>query len=178
MPEEFCTGDEHWWHNEINNYCARGLGTPKQAHKALIERHNDVVKEKDTVWHIGDLSMLGPSRAVHIERMFEKLNGIHHLVLGNHDDLKPFTYIRMGFVSVHTSMWFDREGYTLVLAHDPSIYTIIQNMGPKTYQLCGHIHNLFQHLLPEKRIINVGVDVWDYAPVSMETIINLIKEYE
>jgi len=178
MPEEFFTADEHWWHKQISDYCSRPLGNVSQMHQALVKNHNDVVGKDDTVWHVGDLSMLGPSRTPQIKRIFEKLNGTHHLVLGNHDELKPFNYVKMGFASVHTAMWFDREGYTFVLAHDPSIYTVVQNMGEKTYQLCGHIHNLFKHMLPEKRIINVGVDVWDYSPVSLKTIIALIKEHE
>ena len=178
MLEESFTADEHWYHKHIDEYCDRKLGSPKQMNQALIKYHNDVVGKDGTVWHIGDLAMLSQGMEFHVERIVRKLNGTHHLVLGNHDEFKPFNYVRMGFASVHTSMWFERDGYTFVLAHDPSIYTIVQTMGPKTYQLCGHIHNLFQHLLPEKRIINVGVDVWDYAPVSLKTILALIKEHE
>lgn len=176
MPKEFFTSDEHWWHENIIKYCSRPYRNSKEMHKDFIARHNSVVGVDDVVWHLGDLSMLGANKANHIEKIFNRLNGSHHLVLGNHDDLKPFSYIKMGFVSVHTAMWFDRAGYTFVLAHDPSVYTIVENMGPKTFMLCGHIHGLFKHLFPKKRVINVGVDVWDYAPVSIERLLKLIRE--
>jgi calcineurin-like phosphoesterase family protein len=69
-------------------------------------------------------------------------------------------------------MWFDYAGLTFYLAHDPAIYTAIENI-PNTVLLCGHIHNLFKHLLPDKRVINVGVDVWEHPP-SMEQIIDIL----
>ena len=73
-------------------------------------------------------------------------------------------------------MWFTVGGLNLVLVHDPAAYTVIENGPIKQYMLCGHIHGLFKHLLPQKRIINVVVDVWDYKPVSVDEIIKLIKE--
>jgi calcineurin-like phosphoesterase family protein len=178
MPTEHFTADQHYFHGKVIEYCSRPFKNTKEMHKALISNHNSVVGEHDTVWNIGDIAMLEDKEISKLGPLLKQFNGIQHLVLGNHEDGRPFTYVKFGFTSVHTSMWFERHGYTFVLAHDPSIYTIVQNMGPKTYMLCGHIHELFQHLLPEKRVINVGVDVWDYAPVSLQTILELIKEHE
>jgi calcineurin-like phosphoesterase family protein len=175
---EFFTSDQHYYHGRIIFYCTRPFTNIKQMHDVLITRHNEVVSEEDTVWGLGDMFMLAAERQYQAGKIIEKLNGQQHLVLGSHDEFKPFNYIKMGITSVHTSMWLERDGYKFVLAHDPSIYTIVQNMGEKTYMLCGHVHNLFKHLLPEKRVINVGVDVWDYRPVSFEEILKLIEEYK
>ena len=60
------------------------------------------------------------------------------------------------------------------MMHDPSTYTVIEN-DPNAVLLCGHIHKLFKHLLPEKRVINVGVDVWNYQPVSFLQILDLLE---
>lgn len=38
--------------------------------------------------------------------------------------------------------------------------------------LCGHVHEAWKR---DGRVINVGVDVWDYRPVSTETLISLIE---
>lgn len=109
-----------------------------------------------------------------VRQVLRRLNGqTRHLILGNHDSWKPILYLDSGFTSVHTSFWFDYGDRQFVLAHDPSIYTVLDR-EEKTYMLCGHIHKLFKHLLPQKRIINVGVDVWDYQPVSFSTILDLI----
>jgi len=39
--------------------------------------------------------------------------------------------------------------------------------------LCGHVHDKWK---VKGRQINVGVDVWNYAPVSHEKILKLIEE--
>lgn len=42
-----------------------------------------------------------------------------------------------------------------------------------TWMLCGHVHEAWRQ---HGRVINVGVDVWDYAPVSAETLVKLMRE--
>jgi calcineurin-like phosphoesterase family protein len=83
--------------------------------------------------------------------------------------------VKCGFESVHTAFWFEADRYKFILVHDPSVYTMFQN-EKDTVVLVGHIHNLFKHMLPEKKIINVGVDVWNYKPVALEEILELLKE--
>jgi hypothetical protein len=34
-----------------------------------------------------------------------------------------------------------------------------------TILLCGHVHNLFK-ILPDKNVVNVGVDVWNFKPIT------------
>jgi calcineurin-like phosphoesterase family protein len=41
--------------------------------------------------------------------------------------------------------------------------------------VCGHIHNLFK-TVPAKKIVNVGVDVWDFRPVSIDVVIETLKK--
>lgn len=172
----FFTADEHYAHENIIHYTNRPWDKIKHHDKGLVKAHNEVVEEDSVVWHLGDFTMAPAEFAGRIKRQVtHRLNGLHHLVLGNHDSWKPFRYVEDGFVSVHTSFWFKYGGYTFLLAHDPSIYTIIDN-DKKAFMLCGHIHKLFKHLMPERRIINVGVDVWNYKPVSFFQICGLIKE--
>jgi calcineurin-like phosphoesterase family protein len=170
------TADEHYFHENIAKYTNRPWIGVKANNNGLIAAHNKVNQTGETVWHIGDFTMASEEYVGKVRKqVIQRLNGIHHLVLGNHDSWKPFRYVDNGFVSVHTSFWFSHDEYTFVLAHDPSIYTVLEN-EEKTFMLCGHIHKLFQHLLPQKRIINVGVDVWDYKPVSFEQICDLIRQ--
>jgi len=42
-----------------------------------------------------------------------------------------------------------------------------------SWLLCGHIH---EHWLKKKRMINVGVDVWDFKPVSVEQILKIMSD--
>ena len=42
-----------------------------------------------------------------------------------------------------------------------------------TWMLCGHVHEAWKR---HGRVINVGVDVWDYAPVSAERLVQYMEE--
>lgn len=176
MTRVFFTADEHYRHRNIAEYCGRPWKSTAQMEQKLIFEHNRVVGKEDEVFHLGDFAFVSRQDSMRVKSIVEKLNGTHHLILGNHDEIKPFTYVKCGFESVHTAFWFEVDEYSFVLAHDPSIYTVFQN-DHETVVLVGHIHNLFQHMLPERRIINVGVDVWDYKPVSLEEILELLREH-
>lgn len=173
MSKHWFTADPHFSHNNIIRYTDRPFKNHKEMDNVLIKNINDLVSPQDVVYYIGDFSMLSGSRWQHIEKIVSKINGQKVLILGNHDALTPFKYIELGFHSVHTSLSIQLEGYKFIMNHDPSAYCMI----PKDcIFLCGHIHNLFK-ILPDKRTINVGVDVWDYKPVSLETIISVIKDF-
>ena len=174
---KFWTADWHLHHNGIIKYCNRPFKNVQDMHKGLIANHNELVTTKDEVWHLGDLTMLGPSSAAKVAKLIAQFHGQLNLVVGNHDKWRIQTYENHGFWTIHSAMWFDYEGIRFYMMHDPVKYTVIEN-EPKSVMLCGHIHRLFKHLLPHKRVINVGVDVWDYKPVSFEEILALLDDYE
>ena len=60
------------------------------------------------------------------------------------------------------------DGTDFIFNHDPAIHC----MFPNKIIICGHVHNLFK---VQKNVINVGVDVWDYKPVSFEQLKPYIK---
>lgn len=177
-PLNYCfTADQHYFHDNISLYAGRPWKNLKQMNSALISLHNEIVAPTDEVFIVGDLTMLSAEQAKRVEKqIIANLNGIKHLILGNHDSWRPFLYVESGFTSVHTAFWFKYHGYKFVIAHDPSVYTIFER-DKQTFMLCGHIHKLFKHLLPEKRIINVGVDVWDYKPVRFTQILDLLVKF-
>jgi calcineurin-like phosphoesterase family protein len=135
--------------------------------KILIENFNDTVPEDGVCFFIGDMGMLGTSQWERLTGLLKKLNGAKHLILGNHDEMKPFRYVNIGFTSVHTSLQLileiDGKRVKFVLNHDPCIWDLVPD---DTVLLCGHVHNLFK-ILPQKNTINIGVDVWNYKPVSI-----------
>ena len=176
MAKLFFTADWHLFHSKIIEYCNRPIKNIIQMQQHMVYKHNQIVKPEDTVWHLGDVSLLSTEFVGKLRKWVNKFNGTKHLVLGNHDRWKATKYERVGFSTVHTAMWLKYDNMTFYLMHDPAKYTIIQN-DPKAVLLCGHIHQLFKHLLPDKRIINVGVDAWNFEPVSYDTILNLLEEH-
>jgi len=159
----YFTADQHFGHENIIKYTHRPFKNANNMNNELIRRYNAVVTDEDTVYFIGDVSL---SRNVDsIAGWVERLNGSKHLILGNHDALKPFTYVdHIGFWSVHTALRVEE----FVLCHDPAPSCVDR----ERIWLCGHVHNLFKQI---NNVVNVGVDVWDFAPVSIEQIRQLLR---
>lgn len=175
----YFTADWHLYHKNIIRYCNRPFKTVKAMHSRLFSEFNTKVSPNDETYHIGDFTMAGSSHKEKLKNTIRKMNGVHHLILGNHDEMKPFHYIDIGFTSVHTSFPlqydFEERVFDFILNHDPSVYCMLRE---DQYLLHGHIHTIYKHLLPARRIINVGVDVWDFKPVSIEDICRLIVKEE
>jgi calcineurin-like phosphoesterase family protein len=158
---DFFTADHHFYHDPIIEMCNRPYKTGHQMHKDIIRKHNERVTNNDIVYFVGDVSFSKDKEP--IRRIISKLNGQKHLILGNHDYLNPFDYVDIGFISVHTSLEIFTEFGNYILVHDPAISQIDRTR----IFLCGHIHDLF---LKQKNCINVGVDVHNFYPISIQQI--------
>lgn len=162
----FFTADLHFTHEAIIKWCNRPFKNATVMDSQLIKNYNSVVTDEDVVYFVGDLTHRTPSYIGTISNLFKKMNGEKHLILGNHDVFKPFSYITdLGFTSVHTSLVVEE----FVLNHDPAAACI----DKESVWLCGHVHDLFVH---QRNVLNVGVDVWDYAPVSIEEVRQYVME--
>ncbi len=166
----YFTADQHFFHKNIIRYCDRPYANEKQMRTDIITRHNQVVRPDDEVIHVGDFAMVGTSQWEKVGAVLKHLNGTHHLVIGNHDDCKWDKYIACGFSSVHSALWFKEDGICCV--HDPSNWAVVQHNFD--IMVCGHIHGLFDVIRESetKKVVNVGVDVRDFKPISM----NQVKE--
>lgn len=162
----FFTADEHYGHTNILRYCDRPFGSVREMDEEIVKRHNMLVEKNDEVYHLGDMSMWHKGEFPYLRQKMQQLNGIHHLILGSHDAFSPHAYLSAGFDSVHTSLylWFQAWG-RVFLAHDPCLF----QFSKAEQMICGHVHNLYQ-VNPTMRIVNVGVDVWCYAPVTEDEI--------
>jgi calcineurin-like phosphoesterase family protein len=134
--------------------------------KAIVRNYNEVVSEDDTCYILGDIAMISQHEWEQLARIVKKLNGTKHLILGNHDQFRWEKYLDVGFTSIHSALWFDEEDLRIVMAHDPSVYCAL---APASVLLCAHVHTLFKSM-PEQRVVNVGVDVWDFRPINMKQI--------
>ena len=162
----FWTGDWHLYHKNMLDYCKEPFKNIKEKHKVLMTNYNQTVRNEDTCYFIGDIAMVGPSMWEHIKGIITKLNGRKHLVFGNHDEFKWQRYLDVGFTSVHSAHWMTLDGFNLVMAHDPAVYCAL---NPDTILICAHVHTLFRSL-PKQKVINVGINMWDYKPVNFDQI--------
>jgi calcineurin-like phosphoesterase family protein len=135
----------------------------------FVDQYNCIVKKKDVVYFIGDFYW--GNNINELKRITQRFNGEKHLILGNHDEMNPFDYVKAGFISVHTSLELQAMGnidgdsicFNFILHHDPCAAII----EPRMTWLCGHIHTLAKEI---NNVLNVGVDVWGYVPVSLKMI--------
>ena len=128
-----------------------------------------MVQENDIVYFVGDLSLRGPDNLSWYISTFGKLKGIKHLILGNHDRLSVWQYEEAGFTSIHSALHL--ELLDMYLVHDPAKTMVRRGK----LWCCGHMHNLLGKLI-YKNVVNVGVDVWNFKPVSLEQVLSVVKE--
>lgn len=178
----FFTADTHFYHNNIVKYCGRPFINSEHMNQILIEKWNSVVGVADTVYHLGDFAMGGAEKMAKIGL---RLNGKKKfLKLGNHDK-GTNRFIAAGFKTVirgasRTEMIIGGD-IKVQLSHYP--YKTQLDEGSRRFSnsptddggilLCGHIHEKWKI---KNRMVNVGVDVWDFAPVSEDRLVEFIKE--
>ncbi len=157
---QYFTADWHLGHENIIEYCQRPFRSVRQMDATIVARYNSIVTDQDEVYFLGDLSMMKDK--FWLERIVKRLMGQKHLILGNHDKLDPFEYVEIGFRTVHTALDIGE----FILVHDP----VAAIVARERKWLCGHVHGLFKSVGRVGNILNVGVDVWNFNPVSIEEI--------
>ncbi len=160
MPVWF-TADTHFGHGGALGRFRRPFGSVAEMDEALIARWNDSVGRDDEVWHLGDFAYrLAPDR---MAVLLARLNGTKHLVTGNNDG--PETVSLCGWASVQAYREIELGGMRLVLCHYP--FRTWNRMSKGAFNLHGHSHGQLAGLT---RQVDVGVDVWDYRPVTLNLI--------
>lgn len=184
----FFTSDHHFGHANIIGYCDRNFPHVDAMNKAMFDNWNALVGPNDEVWVLGDLAMPGTFNDV-APVWLAHLNGTKHLLVGNHDNSFQATkrhydrrYIEeIGFASVsHGSMDFTlNNGQDVLMCHFPyrgdprDKYFSYRPEDNGLWLLHGHIHNRWA-VKRNERMINVGVDAWDFAPLSEDEVISII----
>lgn len=158
------TADTHFGHSNIIKYCNRPFSSIEEHDQSLIENWNSLVKGGDTVYHLGDFGFYD-----RIQRIIQKLHGNIHLIRGNHDNDTLTKNKRFNFVKdVHR---FKKNEYEFFLSHYAHRSWPKMNRG--AIHLYGHSHG---NLPGFGRSIDVGVDVWNYRPVSIDQIVEIMKD--
>ena len=179
------TADYHLGHANIIKYCKRpflkegdldnkGQWVSKeiankrvdQMNNTIIRNHNERVKPGDVVFHIGDFCFKNtingkPGEGVPITAIEweKKLNGKIIFLKGNHDKNNSNKTIIEGMVIRY-------GGYQLYLTHKPEHHN-----NKYKINLVGHVHEKWSvRAVPASTLINVGVDQWNFYPVSFEEV--------
>ena len=181
------TADLHFGHGNVIGYSGRPFADADEMDDALIERWNAVVDATDTVWVLGDVAL---GRIAETLPLVRSLNGRKLLLAGNHDRCwsghgrraEGWTerYLDAGFAEVHQdALKIEIERRRVIAchfpyrgdSHDHDRYVEQRPVDTGAWLLHGHVHERWRQ---RGRMINVGVDAWDYRPVSETELATLI----
>ncbi len=130
--------------------------------ETIARRWNETVAAEDDVWHLGDFAL--SSDPEQILRLLQNLNGKKHLVVGNNDSAAAIG--SLGWASVQYYAELSVGDRLCICCHYP--FRTWNQMGKGALNLHGHSHG---KLKPIPRQIDVGVDNWDFRPVTLEQIL-------
>ena len=177
----YFTSDTHFGHQNIIKYCDRPFVDKYEMDRVIVQNWNKTVKPDDTVYHLGDVIFYGSDKA---DALIQGLNGHKIVMRGNHDKglhrLKGY-----GFEEAYNNLQLTlSNGLEVNLSHYPykEHYVDDPYFKPKLlarsladdgkWLLCGHVHEKWKKI---NKMVNVGVDVWDFKPVSENEIVSYIE---
>lgn len=183
MGKTFYISDLHFGHVNCLGFDNRPFKNIKEHDNELIKRWNEVVGIDDEVWILGDISWHNATKTI---KIFNQLNGLKHLCIGNHDKkLLKNKDVRNLFIEIvdYKEIRLNNK-VGVVLCHYPIPCYNHHYYG--WYHLYGHVHcsfewNMMQRVQYEmlslydkdSNMYNVGcmMTYMDYTPRTLEEII-------
>jgi len=197
----FFTSDNHFDHANIIKYCGRTIfmtpediiiynkvkNLPREEQRKFmiskeslekmnleqIRRWNEVVKKEDLVFHLGDFCLSKSSETPNARKdsflyFRRQLNGNIIFIKGNHDKNNKNK-------SIIENMGINYGGERIFLTHNP----VHANPSYKI-NLVGHVHNNWKikELNDKSTMINVGVDEWDFRPITINEILSEYTKFK
>ena len=156
------TSDQHFYHKKMLEY--RNFNTIEEMNNFLIKKYNQVVKDKDIVYFLGDFSFGTVTQTIEI---LKQLKGHKHLILGNHDRKKIYkkNIFKQYFESITDYYELKYNHQLYILCHYPFETWHKKNYG--SIHLYGHIH--FNNINFIKNRYHVGVDTNNFTPVCIDS---------
>lgn len=181
---KFYIADMHFGHENIIRFDGRPYNTVAEMNEALINNWNNRVTNRDEVFVLGDMFFKASNEEIHM--ILKKLNGIKHLIEGNHDSLND--ELKTYFRSVSQIKEVKDTGRKIVLCHYP-IMNWNGNINAENLHFYGHVHSTFEYsevlqqnalihmnrgTINRGRMYNIGAMMpWmDYTPRTLAEIIN------
>ena len=180
---DWFTSDWHLDHKNIIKYSKRPFSSVEEMNATILKNMQESLGEEDTLHFLGDFSFSSIDRQKYF---LDKINVKKKIIYkGNHDRSKK-QLLLIGFDEVYTTPRdITFKGVSFRLSHYPyapkgdqglTLKDKFLNRRPSRrgvdWLLCGHVHEKWK-VLPNQ--INVGVDVWGFKPLSIDTVFSLIN---
>ena len=149
----YFTSDMHLGHKNIIEYSNRPFKDVDEMDSTIINNFNSVVTPEDTVYDLGDTFFKN-------QRLYlPRLNAPLIRIKGSHDHGVNEPYMRVIDVIV------SGEEVTITLCHYAMRSWQTSHYG--SWHLFGHHHGKLE---PYGMSFDVGVDVWNFYPVSLTQV--------
>lgn len=173
------TSDLHLGHHNIIRYVGRPFKDVNEMNDTLIRKWNERVQGDDIVFHAGDFCFKNSSGGKAGEGLIHKsthyidqLNGNIIFIKGNHDRNNSVKTIIDRIVIKYGTFFIN-------IVHIPEHYDHNCSIN-----FCGHIHEKWKFKriyvpIEDKYVdlINVGVDQWNFYPVTFEEIYTVYRRW-
>jgi calcineurin-like phosphoesterase family protein len=186
MRNIWFTSDTHFGHSRIIELCDRPFSSVDAMNEGIIENWNALVKPNDLVFHMGDVAM---GKIADSLPLVGRLNGRIALVPGNHDrvfsgnkisHIERFTPEYLKVFETILPEWTGLDVLPVDFCHFPFAgdsheddrYTELRPVDNGQWLIHGHVHDEWK---VRGKQINVGVDVWDFRPVHLDQIMEVIR---
>lgn len=174
----YFTSDLHFNHNKSFLYASRGFDSVEDMNTAIISNWNRVVDADDVVYVLGDLMLGDLNKGLECMRA---LNGKIVVVRGNHDTDSRIEAYRTqldNVIEVCDAKYLKYGKYHFYLTHFPCLTSNLEkeSLSQGTLNLSGHTHSSKKFFYDLPYVYNVACDAHDCTPVSVDEIIQDMKE--
>jgi len=169
------SSDYHIGHENIIGYGNRPFKDAAEMEEVIIQRHNEIVTKDDVTYLVGDTFFEGKfckdlkvnDRIEKAQQFLRRLNGQKIIMEGNHDE-RLTRHLGPGQIQIKEVAF---DGHKIVACHYPMLSWPGSFHG--STMVHGHTHQTNQLTLPPRKLIHIGVDSWDFRPVSARQIVDL-----
>lgn len=172
----YLTSDLHFGHDRSFLYEPRGFKNIIEHDEAIISNWNSVITNEDIVYILGDCMLNNNEHGMDCLR---QLSGKKFIVPGNHDtDNRRKLYEEVEFLTLlPEAIRLTYKKYHFFLCHYPVMTGNLEKEHPRqmTLCLCGHTHSKAKFYNDLPYIYNVALDAHDNKPVSLDQIIEDMK---
>jgi calcineurin-like phosphoesterase family protein len=169
MSKKFVSADHHWFHESMIRLLKRPFSNVKEMNDVMVERWNSVVAPNDLVYYGGDMFYKG--RRPECNELLSRLHGKIHFVEGNHDGVTK--QLRHRFESWQDMLEINHDGELIVLCH--YAMRVWNKSFHGSYHVYGHSHGQLPED-PASLSFDIGVDCWNFYPVSLDEVIKRMRE--
>lgn len=172
----YFTSDLHFGHDREFIYGPRGFETVHKMDAAIIKNFNEILTWEDELYILGDCMLNNNASGI---LSLKLIPGKKHIILGNHDTTtRRELYEDIYYTDVlGYSIMFKYDKFHALLSHYPTMTGNYDDSKKHcVWNISGHTHSKDKFQYWPQLIYNVAVDAHDCKPVSIEQIINDIKE--